>query len=141
VNGTLGAATGKRLVMPADLFESASTAKFSQEKRETAVDFEYPQSIQDALRITFKQGFEVEAIPKGDKYPMDKRALYTISVDSTPTSFTTRRAFLMGEIIFATKDYPELRTFYSQLQTKDKESVVLKMTPVTASSTTPAKAE
>jgi hypothetical protein len=140
VNGTLGAPTGKRLVMPVDLFESNSATKFSQKKRETAVDFEYPQAVQDAVRVNFKHGFEVEALPKGDKFSLEKRALYSVTVESTPTSFTTHRSFFMGDIIFVTKDYPALRTFYSQMQTKDKESVVLKTTPVTATVDTP-KAE
>ena len=132
VTGTLGTPTGKRLVMPVDLFESGATATFSQEKRETAVDFQFPQAVNDALRVNFKQGFEVEALPKADKYSLDKRALYTVTVESAPTSFTTRRGFAMGDIIFLQKEYPGLRTFYSQMQTTDKESVVLKAVPVVA---------
>ncbi len=132
VTGTLGTATGKRLVLPVDLFESGSVATFSQEKRETPVDFEYPRVVSDALRVNFKNGFEVEALPKGDKYNLEKRALYTVEVESTPTSFTTRRSYAMGDMLFLQKEYPELRTFYTQMQTKDKESVVLKAVPVVA---------
>jgi transglutaminase-like putative cysteine protease len=134
VTGTLGTATGKRLVMPADLFESNSVATFSQDKRETAVDLHYPQVIQDALRINFAKGFELEAAPKNDQYQLAKRALYSESVESNPKYFVTRRAFTMGEMLFEQKEYPELKTFYSQVQTKDKESVVLKMVPVTVTS-------
>jgi hypothetical protein len=131
VKGTLGTATGKRLVMPVDLFESTATTKFTQEKRETPVDFQYPQSMQDAMRISFKQGFAIEAAPKTEKYTLEKRALYTLAVESAPTSFTTRRVYFMGDMVFPAKDYPALRTFYSQLQTNDKESVVLKVTSPT----------
>jgi Domain of Unknown Function with PDB structure (DUF3857)/Transglutaminase-like superfamily len=132
VTGTLGTATGKRLVLPVDLFESGSVATFAQEKRETPVDFEYPRVVSDALRINFKSGFEVEALPKSDKYNLEKRALYSVDVESTPTSFTTRRSYAMGDMLFMQKEYPELRTFYTQLQSKDKESVVLKAVPVVA---------
>jgi hypothetical protein len=130
VNGTIGTVTGKRLVMPVDLFESGSNALFSQEKRETAVDLEYPASVEDALRVTFPKGFEVEALPKGDVYMMEKIARYAITVESNPTSYTTRRSYAMGEMLFPQKDYGDLRAFYSKMQTKDKESVVLKMPPV-----------
>lgn len=132
VHGTMGTATGKRLVLPMDLFESGAAATFSQEKRETAVDMRYARSVEDALRINFPKGFEVEALPKNDMYTLEKRALYKMTVESTPTSFTSRRAFVVGDVLFLQKEYPQLRTFYSQLQTKDKESVVLKVMPVVA---------
>ncbi len=129
VTGTLGTATGKRLVMPADLFESNSVATFSQDKRETAVDLHYPQVIQDALRVNFANGFELEAAPKNDQYQIPKRALYSESMEANPKYFVTRRAFTMAEILFEQREYPELKNFYAQVQTKDKESVVLKVVP------------
>jgi hypothetical protein len=134
VKGTLGTATGKRLLMPVDLFESNSVAKFSDSKRETAVDFQYPQTILDALRVNFHKGFEVEAAPKEDKYDIPKRALYVVKVETTPTSFTTRRNYTMGDFLFSSAEYPGLRTFYTQMETKDKESIVLKVAPVTTAS-------
>jgi hypothetical protein len=134
VHGTVGTPTGKRLVVPVDLFESASAAKFTQEKRETPVYFHYPQVMQDALRINFKQGFEVEAMPKADKLNLEKAGLYQVSVESAPTSITTRRTFALGESIFLPKEYPGLRDFYSKLQTIDKEQYILKITPTVADS-------
>jgi hypothetical protein len=134
VKGTLGAPTGRRLVMPMDLFESNSAATFADAKRETPVDFHYPEMIQDALRVNFHKGFEVEATPKEDKYDIPKRAVYSVKVETTPTSYTTRRNYMMGDYIFLAPEYPMLRTFYTQMETKDKESVVLKAVPVTTAS-------
>jgi hypothetical protein len=134
VKGTLGAATGKRLLLPVDLFEARARKRFSQDKRELPVDFQYPETVSDALRVNFPHGFEVEATPTGDKYMLEKRALYQLSVESAPTNFTTRRSFVMGDFLFKPEEYGTLRTFYSQLETKDKESVVLKVTPVSTGS-------
>jgi hypothetical protein len=33
----------------------------------------------------------------------------------------------MGDILFPVEQYPELRTFYGQVENKDQESVVLKL--------------
>jgi hypothetical protein len=129
VKGTLGAATGKRLLMPVDLFEARARTMFSQDKRELPVDFQYAETVSDALRINFPHGFEVEATPKSDKYMLEKRALYQLSVEPAPTNFTTRRNFVMGDFMFKPEEYGTLRTFYSQIETKDKESVVLKVMP------------
>ena len=134
VKGTLGTATGKRLVLPVDLFESGSTSAFASDKRETAVDFQYARSSQDALRVNFKRGFEMEAAPKAEKFDISSKAAYNIAVESTPTSVSTRRTYAMGDFLFMPKDYPTLQKFYAQVQAKDKESVVLKTVPTAATS-------
>lgn len=132
VKGTLGTATGKRLLMPADLFLAGSTATFPHEKRELAVYFHYPQTVQDALRVNFPEQFVAEAVPSEAKLGMPKLALYSMSVVAAPKNFTTRRSFMFGDILVSPKDYPELRTFYSQFESKDQESVVLKVVPASA---------
>jgi hypothetical protein len=130
VTGTLGTITGKRLLMPADLFAAGNSATFPHEKREQPVYFEYPESLQDALRINFKKGFAVEATPVADTFKFMDQELYSLNVSADATSFTTRRNHVQGEAIVFTKDYVPLRQFYSQFESKDKESVVLKMVPV-----------
>jgi hypothetical protein len=90
--------------------------------------------LQDALRINFPKGFELEAAPKSEKFGMEKRALYELDVTTAPTYFVTRRNFAMGDFLFPAAEYDKLRSFYSQRETKDKESVVLKMVPVTSGS-------
>lgn len=132
VKGTLGTATGKRLLMPADLFLAGSTATFPHEKRELAVYFHYPQTIQDALRVNFPEQFVVEGVPSEAKFGMPKLALYSMSVVADPKNFTTRRSYMFAGIIVPPTDYPELRTFYSQFESKDQESVVLKVVPASA---------
>jgi hypothetical protein len=134
VTGGLGTPTGKRLVLPADLFESRSSSTFAQAKRETAVDFEYADYVQDAVRINFPKNFEVEAVPKGDKYSLEKKAAYDLNVTPGANYFVTRRNFAMGDYLFLPGEYGSLRSFYEQRETKDKESVVLKIVPAGAGS-------
>jgi hypothetical protein len=132
VRGTMGTPTGKRLVMPVDLFVSGETASFSHEKRESSVYLQYPRILQDALRVVVPKGFEVEAAPANSKFTMAERAGYTMNVTTTPNSFTTRRDYVLSDFLFPAADYAQLRTFYSQFQSKDQESVVLKVAPAQA---------
>jgi hypothetical protein len=138
VTGTMGTTTGKRLVTPAELFEVGSSTTFPHENRENAVYFHYPESVMDALRINFHGGFEVEATPDAGKFTIPQRAVYNLTVESTPTSFTTRRTYVLGDILFNKTEYPMLRTFYSQFEAKDQESVVLKVLPSSAATTADA---
>lgn len=126
VKGTIGASAGKRLVVPADLFLAGEKATFPDEKREIAVYFHYPRMTQDAVRINFRGGFAVEATPTAAKYEIPKVGAYTMEVTSTPTSFTTRRNYVFGDIFVLPTEYPQLRSFYSQFESNDQQSVVLK---------------
>jgi hypothetical protein len=38
----------------------------------------------------------------------------------------------MGDIIFSLQEFPDLRAFYTKLETKDQEPVVLKLATQTA---------
>jgi hypothetical protein len=96
------------------------------------VYLQYPRILQDALRVVVPKGFEVEAAPANSKFTMAERAGYTMNVTTTPNSFTTRRDYVLSDFLFPAADYAQLRTFYSQFQSKDQESVVLKVAPAQA---------
>ena len=63
VKGELGSATGKRLLLPGDVFEANSKATFPHEKRDVAVYFHYGHMVQDAVRINFPKNLAVESVP------------------------------------------------------------------------------
>jgi hypothetical protein len=134
VTGTMGAPTGKRLVMPVDLFEATTVATFPHAKREQAVYFSYPNISRDALRLNLPAGFSVEAVPDHVKFDLPGKEAYILDVTSDATGFTSRREHIQGEIIVPQKDYSTLRSYYVQFESKDQESVVVKTPPaVTAS--------
>ncbi|MDQ2832669.1 MAG: DUF3857 and transglutaminase domain-containing protein [Acidobacteriota bacterium] len=137
VSGTLGSSTGKRLLVPADLFESNEKPTFPNSRREIPVMFESSRYNQDAIRIRFPAGFSIESLPLNEKVSLKSSAICAIKTESTPTSFTFRRDFVMAEIIFPTDEYADLRSFYSKVESKDQESVVL--TAVQPASMSPAK--
>jgi hypothetical protein len=139
VSGTLGTTAGKRLILPSDLFVTGSGATFTEDKRQEPVYFDYPEYLQDALRINLPTGFSVEAVPAKARFDLPKEEIYTLSVEGDAGGFTTRRDHLRDELLVMPKDYAGLRTFYSQFESKDQESVVLKVAPAaTAASAVPA---
>jgi Domain of Unknown Function with PDB structure (DUF3857)/Transglutaminase-like superfamily len=140
VEGTVGSWTGKRLVVPADIFFSNEKATFPHEKRDIAVDFNYPRQVKDALRIVLPSNFTIEAAPNTAKYSIPKIAAYGMTVEQSPTWFTTRREYDFGDFLVLPDQYTELRTFYSQFEANDQQSVVLKSVaaPTTTASNSPA---
>lgn len=127
VSGTPGSSTGKRLLLPSDLFEANAKNTFPHEKRDVAVYFSYPHMVQDAIRINFPPTLTIESMPKTDTLQYAKDAAYNVITEQTPTSFTVRRNFILGEIVFLPKDYPGLRGFYNKVESKDQEGLVLKV--------------
>jgi hypothetical protein len=127
VKGVPGTPTGKRLMVPADLFLSRERATFPSEKRQQAVYFHYPHVVQDALRIKLPKEYTVEAVPDAAKLSMGTPAIgtYDMSVTHDANSFTMRRNYIFNSVIVLPADYSGLRNFYSQFESKDKETVVL----------------
>jgi hypothetical protein len=125
VKGTLGSSTGKRVLLPGDIFEANSKPNFSQEKRENSVYFDYPHLVRDAVRITFDPKFSIESLPAFDKNTLEKSIAYSLSSESTANSFTIHRDYILADIIYSAAQYPNLRSFYSKIETKDHENVVL----------------
>ncbi len=127
VKGTLGNAMGKRMMLPADLFLANQAATFPHETRDVAVYFHYPQFMQDAVRINFPQELVLEGAPASATYTVPKVASYTINIAPGAGNITTRRDFSFGNIFVLSKDYPDVRSFYTQLEAKDQENLVLKV--------------
>jgi hypothetical protein len=127
VKGVPGSATGKRLLMPGDIFTANSKPTFPHEHRDSDVYFPYSHMVQDAVRVNFPAGFTIESLPPAFHKQYKSDALYQETTESTPTSYTIRRNYTLGGIIFPNKEYADLRTFYNGVEANDQQPVVLKL--------------
>lgn len=134
VSGTMGTPTGKRVMLPVDLFQANSSATFPHDKRELPVYFPYPQAVQDAIKVNVDPSLEVEAVPDAAKAGLPSRAVYDLNVQQGQNFFISRRNYVFGDIIVKQADYEKLRGFYSQFEAKDHETVVLKPASAQAAS-------
>ena len=136
VKGAIGSPTGKRLLVPANLFEVNSKPTFPQAKRDLAVDMRHPSQTQDAVRYTLPASMVVESAPTAGKESMPNAAVFDTSIKNAGNSVTVYRNFTMGRTMFFTSDYPELRGFYGKVEARDQETLVL--TRADASAAKPA---
>ena len=114
------------MLVPSDIFEANSKPIFAHEKRESLVAFEYPNTVQDAVRVNYPRSLGVESVPVTQQLPLQQFAVYGLKTESTPTSFTVHRELDLGTILYKVDEYPGLRAFYNKFQTTDQEPVVLK---------------
>ena len=132
VKGPIGAPTGKRLILPGDIFVSNEKPSFPHDKREIPVYFDYTHMVQDAMRIKLPASIKVESMPTPDKQQLQNFALYNLSSESGPDSVTVRRNLVLAEFVFLPKEYADLRSFYNKMETKDQENIVLTASPASA---------
>ena len=138
VQGQIASSTGKRLIVPADLFEVNEKPSFPHEKREIPVYFDYASVSQDAVRVNFPASMKVESMPPSDKGQFQNLAAYDVATASTPTSVTFQRNYSLGTILFMPKEYAGLRSFYSKMETDNQGSVVLLSAPAPTGNSTGA---
>ena len=126
VNGHLGTPAGSRVILHSDIFVADKQTTFPHEHRDQPVYFQYPQMIQDAMRITIPNGYTLESVPKEDRVTFKTYAIYSQSSKQDATSVTVWRNFTMGDFYFPLAEYKDLRDFYSSMEQKDHNSVILK---------------
>jgi len=129
IKGPIGSSTGKRLLVPANLFEVNAKPHFPQATRELAIDMHYPSATQDAVRYKFPAGVAIESAPTNDTGRLSDIGVFEVKSVRTPTSITLYRNMIIGKTYFTPAEYPDLRAFYNKLETKDQETVVLTHAP------------
>lgn len=124
VKGPIGSSTGKRLLIPADIFVMNEKPRFPETKRKVAVDLHYPSVIQDAVRIKYPSTFVVESSPVPEKQMLNDVASFEVLVKTAPNAIAVYRNLVNGRTIFTPNTYDELRGFYTKVETKDQETLV-----------------
>jgi Domain of Unknown Function with PDB structure (DUF3857)/Transglutaminase-like superfamily len=134
VKGPMGSSTGKRLLLPANLFESNSKARFPQATREAPIDMHFGSIVSDAVRFKLPSGITIESVPAdqdGKLAGADQDgkvanlAIFKMGSIKTPTTVTLNRTVVLGSVFFMPKEYSDLRAFYGKIEAKDQETVVL----------------
>lgn len=141
VNGRIGNSVGSRVMLPSVLFENNNNPRFPHEKRDLGIYFPYSELSQDAVRYTLPAGWTIDSAPVNQVSSFEKVAAYTLTSQQKANTITLRRDFIMGDIYFPNDKYKELRAFYNDFEAKDHSSVVIKRSPATASTATPAAAQ
>ena len=129
LKGTVASSTGKRLLVPADLFQVNSHSLFPEAKRELAIDMHFPSWNQDAVRWTLPASLILEMSPTAEQAQVPNKIAFDMSTRPGPNSITIFRNVTVGRTFYSVPDYPELKSFYSKLEAKDQETLVLTRAP------------
>jgi hypothetical protein len=126
VKGALGTNDGTRIEVKTDIFQAGREQSFKPEVREEPVYFNLGGTIVDAIRINFPASISVASPPVKNVETYQNAVSYELSTESTSTSVTIRRNFALGRLSYTLSEYPELRSFYTKVNSEDHALIVLK---------------
>jgi len=130
VSGNMGTATGKRVFLPGVFFESHARHPFvAEEKRLTAVDMKYADSVTDEVTYHLPDSFAVESAPPDTSIPWTGHAVFQLKSTANKDGITVARNFVRGFALLEPKDYSSLRDFYQKVAAADQQQLVLKVAP------------
>ena len=130
VQGTLGVATSKRLMLPAFFFETRAHHPFvDQEKRLEPVDMHYGDQITDHVVYDLPLGLAVEGAPQDAKILWEGHALLIAKTKTTSGQVTIDRQLSRAFTIANPEEYQDLRGFYRKVAAADQQQLVLTASP------------
>jgi hypothetical protein len=130
VQGTLGTATSKRLLIPSFFFETRGSHPFvNQEKRLEPVDMHYGDQVSDQIVYHLPANYTVEGAPQDNNIPWTGHAAYGTKSVTAPGQITIARQLSRAFTIAKPEEYNDLRAFYQKVSAADQQQLVLTRTP------------
>lgn len=115
--------TGKRLLLPSELFQTRQI--FAHSERKNSVYFDYPYRVIEKTQITLPPDVQVENLPQNEPVKTDF-AVCGVQRTVKGNVLELRRDFALGGNSFPLKDYPALKSFFEKVHSADEEQVTLK---------------
>jgi hypothetical protein len=130
VEGSLGAATSKRLLLPGFFFETRSRRPFvDQEKRTEMVDMHYGDRVTDQVVYRLPPSLSVEGAPQDTKISWPDHAVFITKTVTAPGQVTIARTLGRAFTFAKPEEYQDLRGFYQKVAAADQQQLVLTAAP------------
>ncbi len=126
LNGSIGAQTKNRLVVPDLLFEAhAQHAFVSQEHRQTDVDLQFAHLDEDDITYHLPAGSKVEGAPQQTSISWPGHSLFKMEAKERPGEIEIQRSLAYGFSRAEAKDYGELHDFSQKVETADQQVMLI----------------
>src|SRR5208282_830135 len=130
IDGTLGASTAKRLVIPGFFFETRGQLPFvNEEKRLLPVDMHYGERITDQITYRLPAGATVEGAPQDANIAWPNHALFVAKSLTQASQITIAQTLTRAFTLAKPEEYQDLRGFYQKVAAADQAQLVLSLAP------------
>lgn len=115
---------GKRLLVPAYLFQARQLDAFKHVDRKFPVYFPYAFGEVDKVNINMPAGYMLENAPQQQTARLDYAAYQNVA-QFDGKQLVTQRVLQVNGIFFRLDQYPEVKTFFGKVQAGDEQQAVL----------------
>jgi hypothetical protein len=115
---------GKRLLIPACLFQLKQNQAFAHSQRKYPVYFPYPFTDNDVVSMSVPAGFTLESVPQPEDAKLPYARYQNVS-NFDGLRLTTQRQLAFNAIYLPVEKYSELKTFFGKVQAGDEQQAVL----------------
>lgn len=119
-----GVSTGRRLIVPLDLFSVKRSHPFPASSRVHPVYYRFPYQHTDEVTIQIPAGMAVESVPKPEDVDVDVGA-YSCAIQASEKGLHLRRVLSLRGVFYPVSYYPQLRSFFDMVRTGDQQQAVL----------------
>ncbi|HFA51895.1 MAG TPA: DUF3857 domain-containing protein [Bacteroidetes bacterium] len=120
-------ANGDMLYLSPTIYSQFAENPFKVEERTLPIEFPYPQTEQVITNLTLPEGYAVEELPESVKLSLPEAAgsfSYRVSEINGKVQIISK--VVMKKTFFLPEEYAALRNFFSMVEEKQAEQVVLK---------------
>lgn len=118
-------AAGKRLLVPAYLFQAKQLDAFKHAERKFPLYFPYAFGEADRVNMKIPAGYSLESAPQQQTAQL-KYAGYQNLAQFDGKTMVSQRVLQVNGIFFRLDVYPEFRDFFNKVQAGDEQQVVLR---------------
>jgi hypothetical protein len=115
---------GKRLLLPAYMFQAKQMDAFKHAERKFPVYFPYAFTESDRVSIKIPDGYAVETLPQAQNARLGY-AGYQNLIQFDGKQLVTQRVLQVNGIFFKVELYPEVKDFFGKVQAGDEQQAVL----------------
>jgi hypothetical protein len=115
---------GKRLLVPAYLFQARQLDAFKHVDRKYPVYFPYAFGEVDKVNINMPAGYTLENAPQQQTARLDYAAYQNVA-QFDGKQLVTQRVLQVNGIFFRLEQYPEVKDFFGKVQAGDEQQAVL----------------
>ncbi len=133
VNGSLGTATAKRLMLPGFFFETRTHQPFvDEEKRLVPVDTHYGDRVGDEVTYHLPPSLSVEGAPQDANVSWAGHAVFVSKSAATPGQIVISDSLASAFTQAKAEEYQDLRGFYQKVAAATQQELVLTTAPAPA---------
>jgi hypothetical protein len=133
MTGSIGTATGKRLILPGFFFETRGSIPFvNEDKRLEPVDMHFGNRVTDDITYHLPDGMTVEGAPQDTNVPWPGHALLVAKSVTQPGQIIIGQTLSVAFTLAKPEEYQDLRGFYQKVAAADQEQLVLTTSPAVA---------